>query len=198
MDSQAVRLIISSSISVINFVILCISQAAAKREDYLKIQCFSMGLMVLEYVVMGLWISVFSNIATIIRNIYNARARKPKLVINIVICLITVVLCIVGSGGIKKLTWIAVLPLISLLFYSIAIMTVKSRTGMAIVDSIDALLWISYDFNNFLIMNVITDSFNILMGILHALLPALDKKYMFTRKKRFLRESEAVSSGDKT
>ena len=183
MNTYALRVLISNGIAIINFVLLCVSQATVDRSGYLKIKSISMGLMILVYAVMGLWISVFSNIATIFRNLYNARAAKPKLIVNIGICLAAAALCIIGSGDVKRLTWMAVLPLISLLFYSIGIVAVKSRVGIAIIDCIDALLWIGYDFNNLLVMNVLTDLFNIAMGVQHPLMAHLDKKYVFVNRK---------------
>lgn len=188
MRSEAARLIISNGIAIINFIILCYSQAAIEKSDYLKIQSLSMFLMIMVYAVMGLWISVFSNLAIIIRNLYNSRSEKPKLWINIGICLMTVIFCIIGSGGIIEWTWVSFLPLVSLIFYSISLMVVKSRVGMAIVDCIDALMWVGYDFKNMLVMNVVTDLFNITMGIGHPLLDSLDKEYVFVNRKLIKKE----------
>ena len=181
MSIEAWRLLIGNCVAVVNFILLCYGAASRAKKDFLNIQSVSNVLMIVVYIVSGLWISVFANIAVIVRNSYNTRSAHPRMTVNALILAAACVICVFSEGGFSELSIMSVLPLVSLIFYSIAVFSVKSARGMIIANCIDAALWITYDLRNMLVLCVVTDIFNILLPAVRGGLDMLDKRYVFVK-----------------
>lgn len=182
MTADSIRLIISNGISVLSLILLCYSHLRQKKETFLITSAIGYILNVLVYVASGLWISVFSNLASITRNLYNAKAKKPKLWVNIIILFAASCICvgqIIKDGG---FTWYDILPFISLIFYSIMVFVSKTSKGIMVANCIDACLWVAYDIQNTMAVLVVIDLFNILIEATHKTLSVLDKHYVFVKK----------------
>lgn len=184
MQAESLRLLISNCISLLSLALLCYSNLKRNRKSFLLTSAIGMVLNMLVYIVDGLWISVFSNIASVVRNVYNAKAKKPKIIINILILFGASIICVAQIFINNSFTWYDILPLISLIFYSVMIMVSKTEKGITAANCIDAVLWMAYDVENTMVILVVIDMFNVLIELTHKTLSILDKHYIFVKREK--------------
>ena len=184
MEAESLRLLISNCISLLSLALLCYSNLKRNRESFLLTSSIGLLLNIVIYIVDGLWISVFSNLASIARNLYNAKAKKPKVFVNILILIAASGICVAQIYINNSFTWYDILPLISLIFYSVMIMVTKTEKGIMAANCVDAVLWMAYDIENTLVLLVVIDMFNVLIEFTHKTLSILDKHYVFVKREK--------------
>lgn len=164
--------VISNGVALINAGILIYTFLQSDKNTMLKIQSVSMALLLLTYAVSECWASVIANSISIIRNLYNSRNAKPRTWVNALILTVAVAVSIAANNG----TVTGLLPIISLVFYSLAVMKLKSSVGLKVVTCMDMLLWLVYDFKNMLVICVVSDLVALFMLLASSLLAYMDKK----------------------
>ena len=131
------------------------------------------------------WSSVIINLFTILRDIYNDHAKKPKSSVIVLFCFLgTLMTFFVNNLFAKNLSMSAIsatnimdyIPTLSMIVFTICIFKAKSAAQMKVATAIDILFWIVYDFKNFMIVNVIQDLFLILLPFVEYYLASMKKR----------------------
>lgn len=190
------RIIIVNAVGVVNLFFLCSTFVALNRRGFLLLQGLSPILLLLMYALSGLWISVVSTAAMMLRNIYNASPRmlnalffrrgeeRPLLSVNMALLIAMVALSIYVGGGVDRvhpdMTYMELLmeylPIVSLIACSLAIFFIRSYGTLIAVFFADSALWAVYDLRYMVLMALVADLISIVMTIVKALLAVIDRK----------------------
>lgn len=171
--------------AVVNFLLLIYSALLIKKHDYIVIRLLSMSLNLIVYALGFCWSSVIINAFTILRDIYNDRSEKPKMKVIALFCILGTLMTFIvnyflaenfSSAALFTLKFTDYIPAISLIVFTICIFKAKTAAQMKIATAIDILFWVVYDFENFMIVNVIQDLFLIFLPFIEFYLERIKKQ----------------------
>lgn len=185
MNNTSFLFILTNCVAVVNFLLLIYSSLLIKKHDYIVIRLLSMSLNLIVYALGFCWSSVIINAFTILRDIYNDRSEKPKMKVIALFCILGTLMTFIvnyflaenfSSAALFTLKFTDYIPAISLIVFTICIFKAKTAAQMKIATAIDILFWIVYDFENFMIVNVIQDLFLIFLPFIEFYLERIKKQ----------------------
>lgn len=185
MNNTSFLFILTNCVAVVNFLLLIYSSLLIKKHDYIVIRLLSMSLNLIVYALGFCWSSVIINAFTILRDIYNDRSEKPKMKVIALFCILGTLMTFIvnyffaenfSSAAIFTLKFTDYIPAISLIVFTICIFKAKTAAQMKIATAIDILFWVVYDFENFMIVNVIQDLFLIFLPFIEFYLERIKKQ----------------------
>ena len=185
MNNTSFLFILTNCVAVVNFLLLIYSSLLIKKHDYIVIRLLSMSLNLIVYALGFCWSSVIINAFTILRDIYNDRSEKPKMKIIALFCILGTLMTFIvnyflaenfSSAALFTLKFTDYIPAISLIVFTICIFKAKTAAQMKIATAIDILFWVVYDFENFMIVNVIQDLFLIFLPFIEFYLERIKKQ----------------------
>ena len=175
MNNTSFLFILTNCVAVVNLLLVIYSSLLIKKHDYIVVRIISMTLNLVVYVLGFCWSSVIINVFTILRDAYNDHAKKPKTAIIAFFCisgtLITVLVKHILAGNFSSVTLFSIkytyyIPALSFIVFTVCIFKAKNAAQMKIATAIDILFWVVYDFQNFMIVNVIQDLFLIFLPVI--------------------------------
>lgn len=185
MNNTSFLFILTNCVAVVNFLLLIYSSLLIKKHDYIVIRLLSMSLNLIVYALGFCWSSVIINAFTILRDIYNDRSEKPKMKVIALFCILGTLMTFIinyflaenfSSAALFTLKFTDYIPAISLIVFTICIFKAKTAAQMKIATAIDILFWVVYDFENFMIVNVIQDLFLIFLPFIEFYLERIKKQ----------------------
>ena len=185
MNNTSFLFILTNCVAVVNFLLLIYSSLLIKKHDYIVIRLLSMSLNLIVYALGFCWSSVIINAFTILRDIYNDRSEKPKMKVIALFCILGTLMTFIvnyflaenfSSAALFTLKFTDYIPAISLIVFTICIFKAKTAAQMKIATAIDILFWVVYDFENFMIVNVIQDMFLIFLPFIEFYLERIKKQ----------------------
>ena len=185
MNNTSFLFILTNCVAVVNFLLLIYSSLLIKKHDYIVIRLLSMSLNLIVYALGFCWSSVIINAFTILRDIYNDRSEKPKMKVIALFCILGTLMTFIvnyflaenfSSAALFTLKFTDYIPAISLIVFTICIFKAKTAAQMKIATAIDILFWVLYDFENFMIVNVIQDLFLIFLPFIEFYLERIKKQ----------------------
>lgn len=185
MNNTSFLFILTNCVAVVNFLLLIYSALLIKKHDYIVIRLLSMSLNLIVYALGFCWSSVIINAFTIFRDIYNDRSEKPKMKVIALFCILGTLMTFIvnyflaenfSSAALFTLKFTDYIPAISLIVFTICIFKAKTAAQMKIATAIDILFWVVYDFENFMIVNVIQDLFLIFLPFIEFYLERIKKQ----------------------
>ncbi len=185
MNNTSFLFILTNCVAVVNFLLLIYSSLLIKKHDYIVIRLLSMSLNLIVYALGLCWSSVIINAFTILRDIYNDRSEKPKMKVIALFCILGTLMTFIvnyflaenfSSAALFTLKFTDYIPAISLIVFTICIFKAKTAAQMKIATAIDILFWVVYDFENFMIVNVIQDLFLIFLPFIEFYLERIKKQ----------------------
>jgi len=185
LNNTSFLFILTNCVAVVNFLLLIYSSLLIKKHDYIVIRLLSMSLNLIVYALGFCWSSVIINAFTILRDIYNDRSEKPKMKVIALFCILGTLMTFIinyflaenfSSAALFTLKFTDYIPAISLIVFTICIFKAKTAAQMKIATAIDILFWVVYDFENFMIVNVIQDLFLIFLPFIEFYLERIKKQ----------------------
>ncbi len=185
LNNTSFLFILTNCVAAVNFLLVIYSSILTEKHDYIVIRLLSMTLNLIVYALGFCWSSVIINVFTIFRDMYNDRVKKPKIAVIALFCILGTVMTFVvnyflaenfSSTSLFTLKCTDYIPAISLIVYTICIFKAKTAAQMKIATAIDILFWVIYDFENFMIVNVIQDLFLIFLPVIEFYVEAIKKR----------------------
>lgn len=175
MNKDSILLLIANLISVVNLFLYACMYIYKGRKKVLLFQSLSVACTIVIYAISGCYSSVIANSLAILRNQYNSKGAPFGQRINFLILIVGCITTFFANGGLDDFSFYTYLPLLSLILCSIGVMFFKSAISIQIVTCFDGILWIWYDVENVLYVNVVTDILIIMMTIFVGILAFYDK-----------------------
>ena len=185
MNGTSFLFLLTNCVAAVNFLLVIYSTLLIKKHDYIRIHLLCMSLNLIVYALGFCWSSVVINLFTILRDEYNDRTEKPKVPVIAFFCLSGTALTFVVNhflaGNFSSSSFFSVkfadyIPALSLIVFTICIFKAKNVAQMKIATAIDILFWVVYDFENFMVVNVIQDLFLIFQPFIDLYLEAIKKR----------------------
>lgn len=186
MNNTSFLFILTNCVAVVNLLLVIYSSLLIKKHDYIVVRIISMTLSLVVYALGFCWSSVIINVFTILRDTYNDHVKKPKTAIIVFFCisgtLLTILVNHIIAGNYSSATLFSMkytyyIPALSFIVFTLCIFKAKNAAQMKIATAIDILFWVIYDFQNFMIVNVIQDLFLIFLPFIEYYFEQIKKEF---------------------
>ena len=164
--SDVTRLILSNTISFIDFMLVVFYSVHKNRDNMLRILQAEVIMTIITYVILGCHYAAAASVFAMLRNQLCLKYPGSK---DGVLLKITVLL--VGTSfsawcAFPQGTWSDYLPAVSFMFTTTGYFITKSSSTLKIVDALDNLLfWLIFDYLNLMVFLVVIDLFVVLFPI---------------------------------
>ena len=185
MNDTSFLFILTNCVAVVNFLLVIYSSLLLKKHDYIAVRIINMSLNLIVYALGFCWSSVIINLFIILRDFYIDRTKTPRIAVGALFCffgtLLTFLVNYFLAGNFSSTTLFSLkytdyIPVLSMIVFTICIFRAKTASQMKIATAIDILFWAVYDFENFMIVNVIQDLFLILLPFIEFYLEIIKKR----------------------
>lgn len=164
MTSAGFFFIAKNAVAALNFLLVVYSSLLIRKHDYMATRILSVALSLSVYILGFCWSSVAISVFTLLRDIYSDRAKSQKTWAVVGFCVLGTVATF-AVNNFSGATLGDYIPAASMIFYTLCIFKAKSAAQMKAATAADTVLWILYDYKNFLIVNLILDFFLIFLPL---------------------------------